>query len=237
MSFFKHFIPVKAKAWITLDKTNYVENEPITGKFSIEAKDYVQAQEVRIEARVFENYQAMETVVINNQRINQQVHKKDTLFSRDTRVSGPSDFGQGPQRDFPFSVGLPLMRPTHGGGSVEYEVKGVVSIHGRPDITGATQISMSQGTGYPAMQPGMQPVGYGPTPQYPGYGMPPAYQGPAPMYPGYGAPGFGQPQGYPTPQYPQQAQPAQQAPQVRCKYCQGMMPQAANACPNCGAHQ
>ncbi len=118
MSFFKHFIPLKAKAWITLDKPNFQENEPVVGKISVESHDYIQAQEVRVEARVLENYEELEWIVVNNQRIQERVHKQATLFSRDIRVSGPSDFGQGPAREFPFSVGMPMFRPTRQGGSV-----------------------------------------------------------------------------------------------------------------------
>jgi len=240
LSFFKHFIPLKAKAWITLDKPNFQENEPVVGKVSVESHDYIQAQEVRVEARVLENYEELEWIVVNNQRIQERVHKQATLFSRDVRVSGPSDFGQGPARQFPFSVGMPMFRPTKQGGSVEYQVKGVLSVKGRPDVTGTTQISFSPGGAYPGMMPPpMQPVGYGPNPAYGGYGQPPAYgPGPAPGYgaPGYAAPGYGMPApGYGMP--PQPVQQSAQLPKVRCKYCQSLMDQGAGTCPNCGAHQ
>ena len=245
MSFFKHFIPIKGKAWITLDKPNFAENEQVSGKVSIEVHDYVQALEVRVEARVFQNYEETVWITINNQRIQQRERRKETLFSRDVRVSGPSDFGQGPARDFPFTVGMPIFRPTRAGGSIEYEVKGVLAVHGRPDVTGATQISFTQAPAFPSMPPPMQPVGYGPGPGY-GYSQPQGYgPAPAPGYaaPGYGAPGYGAPaQGYGVPQQgygmpPQQVQQAAQGPKVRCKYCQNLMDQGASACPTCGAHQ
>src|SRR5262249_47456433 len=236
MSFFKHFIPLKAKVWVTLDKAQFVEGEQVTGKVSATAEDYIQAQEVRIEARVFQNYEELVWVTLpNNQRVQQMEHKQDTLFSHDARISGPSDFGQGPQRDFPFQVGIPSFKPTRSGGSIQYTVKGVISVKGRPDVHGSTNLAFTQAQmGYPQMQPGMQPVGYGPPQQ--GYGYGPQY-GPQPGYgaPGYGAPqqgyppqGYGQAPGYGQPQQGYGMPPQQQAqagPQVRCKYCQGMMAQ------------
>lgn len=247
MSFFKHFIPLKAKVWVTLDKPQFAEGEQVTGKVSATAEDYIQAQEVRIEARVFQNYEEMVWVTLpNNQRVQQREHRQDTLFSHDARVSGPSDFGKGPQRDFPFQVGMPTFRPTRAGGTIQYSVKGVVAVKGRPDVTGSTNLTFTQAPAYPQMQPGMQPVGYGP-PQ-PGYGYGQPQYGPAPG-PGYGAPGYGPAPGYPPQGYvpqgygPQQGYgipPQQQAPagpQVRCKYCQGLMAQSAASCPTCGARQ
>ena len=249
MSFFKHFIPLKAKVWVSLDKPQFAEGEQVTGKVSATAEDYIQAQEVRIEARVFQNYEEMVWVTLpNNQRVQQREHRQDTLFSHDARISGPSDFGKGPQRDFPFQVGIPTFRPTRAGGTIQYSVKGVIAVKGRPDVTGATNLAFTQApVGYPQMQPGMQPVGYGP--QQPGYGYGQPQYGPAPGYgapgPGYGPQGYAPqgygPQGYGAPQqgYGMPPQPPQQAagPQVRCKYCQSLMAQSASACPTCGARQ
>jgi len=226
-----------------LDKPTFGENEPVAGKVHVESSEYVQAKEIRVEARVFENYEELVWVTLpNNQRIQERQRKKNTLFSQDVKASGPTDLGQGPTREFPFSVGMPLRRPTRAGGSVEYEVKGVVAVHGRPDVTGTTQVNITPGVAYPGiMQPQMQPVGYAPNPGYPGYGQP---YGPAPA-PGYGPPGYA-PQGYgapgygmPAPGYGMPPQPGPQGPvaKVRCKYCQNMMDQNANTCPTCGAHQ
>ncbi len=222
-----------------------MEGEPVTGKLNIDSKEgYIQGEEVRVEARVFQHYQEMVTVVINNQRVNQMEHKTDTLFSNNVRVSGPQDFGEG-ERSFPFSAGMPVMKPTRSGGTIQYMLKGVVAVKGRPDITGEVNVGFT-----PAGS-----VGYG---QQATYGPQPYMQQP-PQY-GYGAPqGYGQPygpQGYgPPPGYPPQApygQPSsmpmpgsgftQQAPPnsastARCKYCQGAMMAGSSKCPNCGAPQ
>jgi len=231
-------LPLKAKVWISLDKPSFAQGEPVVGKVNVEAHEYIQSLGVRVEARATENYQETEWVVVNNQRIQQNVRKQNSLFSRDENVAGPSDFGQGPTRSFPFSIGIPTFRPTRPGGNVEYAVKGVLSVKGRPDATSTTQIAFGPPAAYPVMSPPMQPVGYGPQPMYGPPGYPPQTYGPQ----GYGpTPGYGQPgmaPGY-GPQYPQYApqQPAQQTAKARCKFCQTMIDQGASVCPNCGGHQ
>ncbi len=240
---------MKAKVWLTLDKGSFMEGEPVTGKLNIDSKEgYIQGEEVRVEARVFQHYQEMVTVVINNQRVNQMEHKTDTLFSNNVRLSGPQDFGQG-ERSFTFSAGMPVMKPTRAGGSIQYMLKGVVAVKGRPDITGESNVGFA-----PAGTVGYgQQATYGPQPymQQPPYGQqypPQGYQQP------YGPQGYGQPQGYPPQQpyqqpygqpgsmpmpgagYPQQG-PTNSASSAKCKYCQGAMMAGSSKCPNCGAPQ
>lgn len=223
MSFFKKLLPMKAKVWLSLEKPTFAEGEAVAGKVNVESKEYIQAEEVRVEARVYENYMEQVWVTIGNQRVRQNQQKKNTLFSRDVRVSGPTDLGNGTPRSFPFSVGIPAYRPTRNGGSIEYNVKGVVAVKGRPDVTGDTQIGFAPPGAFPSMPPGYPTPGYGP-----GYGPQPGYP---PMGPGYGppAPGYG---------YPQPAQVVtKEVVKVRCKYCNTLMDMSSSTCPNCGAHQ
>lgn len=227
MSFFKRLIPLKAKASVSLDKPTFVEGEPVVGRVNIEAGEYVQSTGVRVEARAYEHYQELEWALENNQRVPRMVSKTNTLFSRDVPIFGPSDFGEGPTRTFPFSVGIPPFRPSHSGGNIEYKVKGVIAVKGRPDITATTQIAFNPPMAYAVIAPAMQ-QGYGPA----GPSAPPGYQPQG--YPPTPAPGYGQT----GPVYPQYApQPSQPGPQVRCEYCQHMMDQSAMECPNCGAHR
>jgi len=239
LGLFGHLIPPKGKVWISFDKPTFVEGEPVVGKVNVEAHEYIQGKGITVEARVFETWEEMVWVTLNNQRFQQPERRQNVLFSRDVQVTGPQDFGKGPSQTFPFSVGMPVCRATRGGAAVENSLKAVVQINGRPHLTGQTQVAfapagsmlqqapgyMPQGYGVPQ---GYAPQGYGPQPGYPGYNPNPAYGVP----PG---PGYGQPmQGYgPAPQ--QGA--AQAGPQVRCKYCQGLMSQSANNCPNCGGRQ
>ncbi len=195
----------------------------------------MQAQEVRVEARVFENYEVLVWVQEGNQRVQRMQRQQNTLFSRDVRVSGPTDFGDGPTRSFPFSVAVPAYRPTRAGGTIENSIKGVIAVKGRPDVTGSTQIGFAPPSAYPSMMPPMQP-GYGPNPAYgpaPTYGPPPA--------PGYGPPQMNPGWGAPAPGYNMPPQPApmvtQQVVKVRCKYCQTLIDTTTATCPNCGGRQ
>ncbi len=226
MSFFKKLLPMKAKVWLSLDKPAFAEGEPVVGKVNVESQEYVQADEVRVEARVYENYVEPVWVVVGNRRVQQMQNKKNTLFSRDQRVSGPTDFGSG-SRSFPFAVAVPVYRPTRNGGRVENSIKGVVAVKGRPDVTGELQVGFSPPTAFPSMMPP-----YGPAP---GYGPQPGY-GPAPGYPQMN-PGYG----VPVPGYGMPPQPAQvvtrEIVKVRCKFCNTLMDMSNSTCPNCGAHQ
>ncbi|HYY92391.1 MAG TPA: hypothetical protein VE955_10420 [Candidatus Dormibacteraeota bacterium] len=243
MGLLDHLRAPKGKIWITFDKPTFMEGEGVTGKVNIEASEYIQSLGVKVEARVFENYQEMVWVTVNNQRFQENQHKQDVLFSRDVQVSGPNDFGSGPTQTFPFSVGMPAMRARRPGGSIQNSLKAVVQVKGRPDMTSSTQVAFTPPGSMPQQMPGYMPGAY-PMPQ--GYGPPGYNQGynPNPGYnpaynPGYGGPagpGYGPPMpGYNMP--PQQPMPEPAGPQVRCKYCQGLMNQSSSTCPNCGAHQ
>lgn len=237
-----HLIPPKGKIWISFDKPTFAEGEAVVGKVNIDAHEYIQGKGIVVEARVFETWEEMVWVTLNNQRFQQPERRQNVLFSRDVQVTGPQDFGKGPTQTFPFSVGMPPCRATRGGAAVENSLKAILQINGRPHLTGQTQVAFAPAGSMPQPMPGYMPQpgsypmpqgygpqGYGPQQGYPGYNPNPAY-GPPMAPPGYGQP---MPQGYgPVPQ-----QAAQPGPQVRCKYCQALMSQSANNCPNCGAHQ
>ena len=236
MGLFDHLRAPKGKVWISFDKPTFVEGEGVVGKVNVQAQEYIQSLGVRVEARVFENYEEMVWVTLpNNQRIQERQRRQNVLFSRDVQVTGPNDFGSGPTQTFPFSVGIPPCRATRGGATVENSIKAVVQVKGRPDLTGQTQVAFVPPSSMPQPMQGYMPPGY-PVPQ--GYG-PPGYNPGYNPNPAYGVPtgpGYGQPMpGYGMPQ--QSQMPQQQVAQVRCKYCQSLMNQNSANCPNCGAHQ
>jgi hypothetical protein len=143
MSFFKRLIPLKGKVWIDLDRPGFQEGEDVAGKVNVEAREFVQGTEVRVEARAFEDWSELVWVERGNppQKVQERQSRVDTRFSQNVQVSGPADFGMGPTRGFPFKVNIPPSKPVHEGGSVRYAVKGVVAVKGRPDMTGETNIS------------------------------------------------------------------------------------------------
>lgn len=243
MGLFNHLIPPKGKIWISFDKPNFQEGEAVVGKVSVEAHEYIQGEGIVLEARVLETYQEPVWVTINNTRVQEMHRVENALFSRDVQVTGPSDFGQGPTQTFPFSVGIPPCRATRNGSHIENSLKAVLKCKGRPHLHGDTQVPFVPAGSMPQQMGGYMQQGY---PVQQGYGAPGYNQGynpnPAygvPMQPPMGGGGYGQPMPQPMQGYnmPPQMMPQQQGPQVRCKYCQGMMNQNASTCPNCGAHQ
>jgi len=210
LSFLKRLVPLKGTVSVGLDKPVFVEGEPVTGNVNVDCEEYVQSEGVRVEGRAIEHFEEMEWVTENNQRVPRMVQKTNTLFSRDESINGPSDFGQGPTRSFPFSVGIPSLRPAHSGGRIETMIKGVVAVKGRPDMTGTVQIAFTAPT-YAVIGAPVQP--YLSTPPFAPPGQAQGSQA------GY-APG-----------------PVQQKPQIRCSYCKTLLDQRMTFCPNCGAHQ
>ncbi len=150
MSFFKRFLPMKAKVWLTLDKPAFQEGETVAGKVNVESNEYIKADEVRVEARVFENWDEMVKVQRGDEWVWENQSKRDTKFSTDLRLYGPTDFGSG-VRNFPFTVNIPPAQPSHQGGSIEYSVKGVVAVKGRPDVVGDTNLSFAPPGAPPVM--------------------------------------------------------------------------------------
>src|SRR2546430_17595652 len=113
MGLFIHLIAPKGKDWISLYKPTFVKGECVVGKVNVVAQEYIQSLGVRVEARVFENYEEMVWVTLpNNQKIQERQRRQNVLFSRDVQVTGPNDFGSGPTQTFPFSVGIPPCRVT-----------------------------------------------------------------------------------------------------------------------------
>ncbi len=158
MGLFDHLRAPKGKVWISFDKPTFVEGEGVVGKVNVQAQEYIQSLGVRVEARVFENYEEMVWVTLpNNQRIQERQRRQNVLFSRDVQVTGPNDFGSGPTQTFPFSVGIPPCRATRGGASVENSLKAVVQVKGRPDLTGQTQVAFAPPSSMPQPMQGYMP--------------------------------------------------------------------------------
>ena len=220
MSFFKRLIPMKGKVWVTLDKPSFQEGETVVGRVNLEANEYVRGEEVRVEARVFENYSEMVRVQRGNEWVWERQNRKEKRWGTDVRVSGPADFGPGSGlKNFPFNVNVPPHRPAHEGGSIEYNVKGVVAVKGRPDVTGETALGF-----LPPAPPIVMVQAVAPT-AVPAFAQT-QYSGPGPMQAQY--------------VQPVQAMPVTQVitkevVKVRCSYCKGLMDITENRCPNCGA--
>ena len=218
---------MKAKVWVSLDRPVFQEGENVAGRVNVDSQEYIQAEEVRVESRVLEHYRELVTVRRGDQTTQEWQDRTGELFKRFVRVSAPSDFGMG-LRTFPFEVNIPPYRPTRTGGTIEYNLKGVVAVKGRPDNVGETNVSFA-----PAVAPA--PVAPTPIPM------------PLTIPPSTPAPAAGQPPAWPyaVPPAPAPAPPPVQVTQVitrevvkvRCRSCNTLMDVTSERCPNCGAPQ
>jgi len=160
----KRLTPVRAKVWISFDRPAFFEGEDVGGRVNIDSEEFVQADGVRVETRVYEHYEERlgkrEATLRRWARIRGSVC---TRFSQNVRVSGRTESGT-VTRSFPFTVNIPPFQPIHQGGSIEYNVKGVVEMSGRPDATGETNVSFRPRSLAPVLM--QDPVYSAPAPQH-----------------------------------------------------------------------
>ena len=84
MGLFDHLRAPKGKVWISFDKPTFVEGEGVVGKVNVQAQEYIQSLGVRVEARVFENYEEMVWVTLPTIRRFKKDSADKTSCSRET---------------------------------------------------------------------------------------------------------------------------------------------------------
>jgi len=141
--FFKRLDPINADLSVLLDKSIFQEGEPLTGKLVLNSDEAVHADEIRLEIRVSETYQAPTYSTIGN-RVQQTVERQaKELYADDVDLSGPLDISKGYKGEFPFTTNvIPPIRPTMGG-LIDRKIKGVIAVKGRPDKTKDIGFSVS----------------------------------------------------------------------------------------------
>lgn len=75
------------------------------------------------------------------------VRETRTLHSEDIRVAPGFDMPKGFKDEFPFSIGMPPLRPTMPNGVIERKIKGVLAVKGRPDKTHEISVNVSMAAG------------------------------------------------------------------------------------------
>jgi len=141
--FFKRLDPINADLSVMLDKSTFLDGEQINGKLVLDSDEAVNADEIRLEIRVTETYQAPRYESVGNQV--RQVIETQTkkLHSEDIKISGPLEMSKGYKGEFPFTVSIPPMAPTMPGGTINRKVKGVLAVKGRPDKTEEIGVNIS----------------------------------------------------------------------------------------------
>ncbi|MDI6814144.1 MAG: sporulation protein [Desulfitobacteriaceae bacterium] len=158
MRLFGRFNPINAKLSVQLDKSTFVEGEPVTGKLLLNSDEAVHADEMRVEVRITETYQTPVWRHVGG-RVHQTTETRvNLLHSENVRVCGPFDVTKGHAEAFPFSVNLPPVRPTMPNGIIERKIKGVLAVKGRPDKTQEVRVSVTYAPYGPAAAPAPSPV-------------------------------------------------------------------------------
>lgn len=135
MSFLKRLVPLKADMRVTLQSPTVEQGRPFNGSVELQSRGSFRVEEVRLEIRAKESYWTSSLVVDRGGSHPVSQRRSDTLFSQDVPVSLGFDMREGEKKEFPFEVTIPMYMPSHYGGSISYELKGVANVKGRPDIT------------------------------------------------------------------------------------------------------
>lgn len=143
MGFFDRLNPINAKVSVQFDKSAFAEGEQVTGNVFLDSDETVHADEIRLEVRVTETYQAPAWRSTGGRTYQTMETHVNNLHSENVRVSGPFDVTKGMKESFPFSFNIPPVRPTMPNGIIERRVKGVVAVKGRPDKAQEAQVNVA----------------------------------------------------------------------------------------------
>ena len=144
MSFLKkfenHLVAPKADLNLQLDVSYVALGDNLEGMLVVSPHEDIAAEEVRCEVNCVETAQ-----VIRNEydaglkrTVPRQVTETKVLFSAKPACNPAIQLISGVTKQFKFSVGIPAgARPTFQSiaDMVEWKIKGVVAVHGRPDVT------------------------------------------------------------------------------------------------------
>ncbi len=140
MGFFKRFKKPKASVSLTIPKSTVELGEDLKGAISVDCEDEFDATEVRAELRCIEKRRREKWVYDERRRRNVRRVYWDvaTLHSADPKAGGRVHLVPGFKKTFPVKVNIPAGgRESFDGldANVSWNVKGVVAIDGRPDVT------------------------------------------------------------------------------------------------------
>jgi hypothetical protein len=143
MGFFKRFKKPKASVSLAIPKSTAGLGEDLKGAITVSCDDEFDATEVRAELRCIEK-RRRERWVYNERRrrnVRQVYWDNATLHSSDPKASGRVHIVPGFKKTFPIKVNIPAGgRESFDGidANVSWNIKGVVAIDGRPDVTSDT---------------------------------------------------------------------------------------------------
>lgn len=144
MGFFKkiegHLVAPKADVNLQLSDQYVVLGDNLEGTFTVSPHEDIKADEIRCEIKCIETVQVMRTEYdpAIKSMVTRQVTETRILHQEKPPCNPATELVNGINRAFKFSVNIPAgSRPTYmsTNDTVQWEIKGVVAVHGRPDLT------------------------------------------------------------------------------------------------------
>jgi hypothetical protein len=149
MGFFKkfenHLVAPKADINLQLSSAYVALGESLEGTLTVTPHEPIDAAEVRSEILCVETAQVWRTEydAVAKREVNRQVTETRVLYSVKPACNPAIQLAAGTTKNFKISAGIPAgVRPTFQsvGDMVEWKIKGVVAVHGRPDVTTKEQV-------------------------------------------------------------------------------------------------
>jgi hypothetical protein len=143
LGFFKMFKKPKTDITLELPNTTYTLGSSTTAKIIVSSKEEFDSDEIRAEIRCIEKQRRERWVY--NRRLRRNIRHEywdvATLYSEDTKASGPIHIVPGFRKAFPISIYIPQTgRETYDSidTNITWTIKGVVAVDDRPDSTSET---------------------------------------------------------------------------------------------------
>lgn len=147
MSFLKklgnHLVAPKADVYLQLSDQYAVLGDNLEGTFTVTAHETIDAEEIRCELNCTEAVQVSRTEYdpTFKRPVTRQFTENRVLYQTNAVCNPATQLVCEITRSFKFSVSIPAgARPTFMSAidNVEWQIKGVVAVHGRPDVTSQT---------------------------------------------------------------------------------------------------
>ena len=154
-----HLIAPKADVSLQLADQYAVSGDNLEGTFTVTPHEDMQAEEIRCEVKCVETVQVIrnEYDPVIKTMVARQVTENRVLYQARPSCNPATSLSNGVSRSFKFSINIPAgARPTFMSATdtVQWEIKGVVAVHGRPDVTTKeTQFQVIPQSQRPANEP------------------------------------------------------------------------------------
>ncbi len=135
-----HLVAPKADVNLQLQDQYAVLGDNLEGTLTVTPHEDIASDEIRLEIKCAETVKVMKTEYDPALKmvVNRQVTENLVLYQAKPQCNPAIALTNGVSSSFKFSIPLPAgARPTYMSAedTVQWEIKGVIAVHGRPDVT------------------------------------------------------------------------------------------------------